>query len=514
MKEQSKVIHHSDISRIARNASISGAGEIVFNIFGYVTSVVITRTVGTSIYGVFNLANIITWIAQVFSTAGLNQGLLRFVAFYRGKEDMARLKGTIVVGTKLAFMLSLFLSLILFLFADFLSVKLFNNTEVGIAIKILAISIPFLTIGDLLMNVIQAFQAIKYQVYIQKLFQPAVKLLSVVIFFLAGLKLSAILMSNIIAAVIGFVLASYFLLKIFPVHRIPITPIYERRRLINFSVPLLLTQFLGIITFYADSIMIGYFRNASDVGVYSAVFRVALLVVLPLTAFNTIFAPIVSESFARNELQKINELFKTVTMWIFTLSLPLVLLFILFAKPIMEIFGDDFMVGASALIVLGIGELVNAGVGSAGYILTMAGRPKINSYNAAALCIVNIILNYLLIPRFGIMGAAVATGISIAVVNIARLIEVYLILKIHPYKITYFKPFIAGLLSFLAILQLIKGISHIPIFTMIVLSLLFIVIYSFLIFLLRLEEGDKYILKLVYQKIVNLKAGLCNAKEQ
>ncbi|MBI5056302.1 MAG: flippase [Nitrospirae bacterium] len=512
MNKETASAYHSDLSKIAKNAGISGIGEIVFNILGYVTSIAMTRTVGPSIFGVFNLANIITWIAQIFSSAGLNEGLLRFVAFYKGKDDNQRLKGAIVFGTKITFSLSLALTLIIFFCADYMAEQFFHDKSLGLAIKILIISLPFLTLGELWLKVIQSFQVIKYQVYIQKFYQPMIKLTAMVVLFLIGLKLGGILAASVISILAGFIFSFYYLIKIFPVYkRLPV-PIYEKKELMAFSLPMSLTQLMGVVTFYIDSLMLGYFKTPVEVGVYSAVVRVAILVLLPMTSFNSIFAPMISESYSKGETTKLENLFKTTTKWTFILSFPLFLLFVLFAESIMKIFGEGFAVGAAALIILGTGELINSGVGSVGYMLMMTGKAKIVLFNSLVFLSMNVILNYLLIPRYGVVGAAAATGSSIAFVNILRLIEVYFVLKMHPFKLNFLKPCAAGLLSFLLVFFVSKNIQEISLLVMMVLSLLFAGSYSLFIYVLKLEEDDEYILKLFYQKMVHFKEGLLHAR--
>ena len=471
-----------------------------------------TRTVGPSLFGVFNLANIITWIAQIFSSAGLNEGLLRFVAFYRGKGDSQRVKGAIIFGTKITFLLSLFLTLIIFFMADFIAEKFFHDRNVGLAVKILIISLPFFTLGELWLRVIQSFQAIKYQVYIQKFYQPAVKLITLIILFLIGMKLGGILIASIISILAGFSFSFFYMIKIFPVHKRFPAPVYEKKELITFSLSLSLTQLMGVLTFYIDSLMLGHFKTSVEVGVYSAVGRVAILVLLPLTSFNSIFAPMISELYGKGELSKLEDLFKTTTKWIFILSFPVFLLFILLSEPIMGIFGQGFTAGAAALIILGTGELINAGVGSVGYMLMMTGRAKVVLFNSLVFLSLNVILNYLLIPKYSIIGAAIATGSSIAFVNILRLFEVYIFLKIHPFKLNFLKPCAAGFLTFLLIFFISKNIPSVSLFALIALSLLFASIYSLFIYMLKLEDDDKYILKLIYQKLINWKEGLSHAR--
>src|SRR4030067_3611118 len=257
------MVYQSDLSKIAKNAGISGIGEIIFNILGYITTIVIARTVGPSVFGIFNLANTIISMTQIFSSAGLGQGLLRFVAFYKGRDDVPRLKGAIIFATQVSIFLSLLFAVVMFYLSDVIAVQFFRNPDVGFAIKILIISLPFLTLRELWLSSIQSLQIIKYQVYTQKIYQPAAKLISLAILFLLGLKLSGILAASIISALVGFFFAFYYLLKIFPIPKKLPAPIYEKEAIINFSLPLSLTQFLDFIILSINILMLGYFKTAA-----------------------------------------------------------------------------------------------------------------------------------------------------------------------------------------------------------------------------------------------------------
>lgn len=501
MGKKNDINYSSDISKIAKNAGITGAGEIVFNILVYGTNILITRTVGPAIFGVFSLANILTNIAQIFASSGPAHGLLRFVAYYKGRGDIPRLKGAIIFGTKVAIYMSFFFAVTVFFLADFIAVKFFHNPEVSIAIKILIISLPFLTIGNIWLECIQSFQVIKYQVYTKKLFQPAIRLTLIAVLFLFGLKLAGILIATIISTVAGFFFALHYLIKIFPFHKKLVSPVYERREIVHFSLPISLTRLIVIITLYIDSLMLGYFQSVTDVGIYWAVVKVALLIELPLISFNTILGPMISEFFGKHKMAIVESLFKVATKWTFSLSLPVFLVFILFAKPIMGFFGHDFEVGALALIIYGAGELINAVTGASGMIIMMTGRPKINLLNSIAFGICIIMLNYFLIPKYGIIGAAAATGFAIVIINILKLLEVYLILRIHPYKLDYWKPIMAGLLSLL-IVTLIKGnLQELSLSMIILFLLLFFASYGLFLYLFKFEEEDRYILQLTWQKL-------------
>ncbi|RJQ18384.1 MAG: flippase [Nitrospiraceae bacterium] len=512
MKKDDATTDREHLSKIAKNAGISGIGEIVFNIIGYATSIVITRSVGASVYGVFSLANIIVWVAQIFSSAGMSEGVLRFVAFYKGRDDMPRMKGSLIFGSRVSLVLSLFFMVGLYCTADLMADRLFHDPDVAFSVKVLIISLPFLTLGELWLRAIQSLQAVKYQVYIQKFYQPIIKIAVLTILFFAGLKLVGLLIASVVSVFFGFVLALLYLTRLYPFHRGVPKPVYEKREMIHFSLPLSMTQLLGVMTFYIDSLMLGYFKTTTEVGVYTVVTRLAILIILPLTAVNTIFAPMISEFYSKQQMNRLAALFKTATKWIFVLSFPVFLVLVLFAEPIMGIFGTGFVIGSIALIILACGELVNAGVGSVGYMLMMTGRAKIVMLNSIVFCILNIVLNYLLIPPHGIIGAAIATGTSLAIVNIMRVIEVYVLLNIQPFKLNYLKPLLSGLISCFLVYFVRDYFKASSLIAVVVQIFFFLALYGIFMFLSKLDEDDEYILNLIYTKVANARAVVFNSE--
>jgi O-antigen/teichoic acid export membrane protein len=147
--------------------------------------------------------------------------------------------------------------------------------------------------------------------------------------------------------------------------------------------------------------------------------------------------------------------------------------------------------------------LVDYSTGGAlvGYVLQMSGKQDIELVNALVMLITNVALNFWLIPIYGILGAAMATGASYAVINIARLMEVYMLLRIHPYDTNYHKPFVAGFaVILLSVLLLIFNVSQtIWLFGMVIL----IIIYFIVLYFLGLEYEDKMIWETIKKRISN-----------
>ena len=223
---------------------------------------------------------------------------------------------------------------------------------------------------------------------------------------------------------------------------------------------------------------------------------------MPLSAFNMIFAPTISKLYGRNEKETLEKLFKTVTKWVFTLSFAVFLAIVLFAKPILSIFGQGFVIGAFALLILSFARLIDAGVGSVGYIIMMTGRPKINLFNSSLLCIITVIMNLLLIPKYGIIGAAIGTAFSIAIINILRLLEVYFFERIHPYQKSFIKPLASGILaaSIVYCLGQFFPYDH-NIFLSFAFGILFLGLYILFLRFFVLDDADRYILTLVGRRL-------------
>lgn len=493
-------INQADVLKIAKGAGIAGFGDVVMRFLTFATVVMITQAVGAELYGIFLLAFTVISIAGILCKAGLDNGVLRFVSMYKGQNDNAHIKGTILFSLKATLVLSLGVGLLLFLFSGTIADKIFYKPELENIIKALIIVLPPVSLTTVFLSSIHGFQLIKYKVYVERFIQPISMLVLLVILFSIGYKLFGIILATIISSIIACFSAFYFLIKIFPFYKREIVPVFENGKLIGFSVPLLFQNFLALLMQRIDLLMIGYFLASSDVGIYGAAAKVAITGILVFASFEATFAPVVSEFYGRKEIKRMENLFKIVVKQTFTVSFPIFLLMIIFAKPIMEIFGPSFISGAPCLIILSIGYLITSLTCGSGYILIMIGKPQIELLNSCILCIGNIVLNYILIPRYGILGAAMATGTSIAVINLLKLGEVYYFLKVYPYESSFLKPLTAGMVSAGVIFLLKNFIFHTSPWMLFFLAIIFGLIYISLLRLFGFEKEDKLVLDIVRKK--------------
>jgi O-antigen/teichoic acid export membrane protein len=261
---------------------------------------------------------------------------------------------------------------------------------------------------------------------------------------------------------------------------------------------MVLVSISGVLLRKIDKIMIGIYEYTELVGIYSIADRLGTLPNMILISSNMIFSSIISELFYKRELKILESLYITITKWLIVLTLPIAITIIIFSKVILNFFGQEFISGSSSLIILSITHLINAASGTNTLILSLSGHQKLSFYNNIAMIVLNIGMNSILIPKMGILGAAIATGASIMTVNIIRTVEVKYLVGIIPYNKKFFHIGI-NLSIIIFISLLFKSIwSHVVSATICV--ILNITISIFISYLFK-DESDNFIFEKIKSRL-------------
>jgi O-antigen/teichoic acid export membrane protein len=301
----------------------------------------------------------------------------------------------------------------------------------------------------------------------------------------------------------------WYLNKIFPFRKDQLSPVYENRELFSFSLAVSLVSFFYFISRWIGIFMLGYFATSKDVGIYGAVDRVIPLINLPLISLNSIFPPMISELYGKKDFVKIESLYKVETKWAISLGLPFFLVLSIFARPIMSIFGAGFAEGAIALIILSAAQMIIVTAGSQGQVLMMTGNQNLTLINNAFFAFTNIVLNYFLIPRYGILGAAVAGLICTATIILIEVGQVYYLFRMHPFRSDLVKPLAAGVVVSLLTLLLFRfeliNLSRVNIFLLGLLVVLFIGLYFLLLIIFKLSDEDKMVIDAIFRRCFSIR---------
>jgi O-antigen/teichoic acid export membrane protein len=450
------------LSRILKDTGVAGLGEIFFISVTYATTFLISRSLGAEGVGIYAQAMLVTTFVSLLARLGLDVGVLRFIPLYLVKKDGGYVRGVMLTASGLVLVTSLALGGGVFVAADLLANLVFKEPRLTPVLRVFALAIPLLALSAVWLNGIQAFKRTDYRVYISKIVAPLVSLTTLGVFFGLGLYWNGVLVSTVLTALVGAGLAYfvYYRLQGTILSTKDEEPKFATREWLVFSYPLFFSRLLAFASARATILMLGYFQTSADVGVYEIASRVAFLIQMPLDISSFIFAPIIGEMYAKGDRTRLQELFQTVTKWIFAVSLLIFLMVVLLAQPILAFFGPEFVIGVSVLYILAIGHLINVSTGAVGWMLIMSGHSKVHLFNYVLLVLLTLVLSLYLIPSYGIIGAAIVVAVAEVVVNVVRLVEVFYLLKIHPYRWDFLKPIMAGLMTLGVVYLLQRQITH------------------------------------------------------
>ncbi len=289
-----------------------------------------------------------------------------------------------------------------------------------------------------------------YSAFAENFVQPLVRL--VLIFLIALIGINEVIAMIILG--VSYMTATLVLLGLF--HRIFPQVLWgpparrEIKEIAFFSLPFWFSGLLTQIRKNVQPVFLGVYSSVANVGIFSIATSANLLSSIAIMATRKSLRPILAETLDEGDLDQTLLLYQTTTRWTLTFTLPSFLVIILFPTELMGLFGKSFTGGAAALAVLAWADLANASTGTCGALLDMSGFNKVKTINKVFQFTVTIGLNVLLIPQFGLMGAAAAVLISTIAIQIVRVTEVRILIGLHPYNLRILKPLFAAATAYAA----------------------------------------------------------------
>lgn len=504
-------VSNSSLKKVVRGTVIVIIGTIVAMPLAFLAKVILARFFTQSEYGIFSLGFTIINILVVISILGLGIGSTRQIAYYRVKKKFLKVKGIIISSILISFFSSLILSITVILTSDFISTKIFHDSALSMPLKIFAISIPFITIINVLISIYRGFDRVEEKVYFQDLLRNILFSLFLlpVIFFAFSFHYAIIAFStSFIATLIVFVIYTKkrFPLTILGKSRIrPIASIYKETLL--FSLPLLSIGLFQMIISWTDTLMLGGIRTLDEVGLYNAAHPIAGFIGVSMGALLIIYVPVLTGLFAKESFPEIRRIYSILTKWIFLTSLPLFLIIFLFPQVFLNsLFGSDYISAIRALQVLSLGVLIVNLLGPNGTTLVAIGKTRFLMWAIIAAAGINIILNFILIPTIGILGASIATSFSIIFHCTIRKVKVHSVLKIDIMNRNFLKPTIISVSLIIIIWFLLKTYIVVTLWMIPLIFILFIFVIFFVVLITKsLDQEDIMMLLIIEKKIgINL----------
>jgi len=406
-----------DLQNIAKGAGFLFAGTLMVYVLKFFYRLLVSRYLGPSDYGLLSLGEAIANVAIIFTTLGLSFGIIKLIPHYLSRDDPARVRGMILAILKISGLMSIFVAIVTILFSQYIAIGIFHKPLFVPIIIITAITIPFFTVTNSISNIFLAFQRVNYQNLINVAGRGFILLLLTVVAIAYDGKLFWIAVAYLFSHISSLIIGLYFLIrkKIFMISS-EIKPKYEYYQLISFSFPIFLSGIFVQIMGWVDTLFLSALKEASEVGIYNAALPLVSTLSIFVSVVGNIFLPTASSLYAKNKTEKVAGLYATVSRWTFLSGLPIMLFMIFFSKQILTIlFGAEYRTGHIALQILIGAYFLRLSFGPSSQALMMFNETKKIFYINSFAAVVNVILNYLLIPPYSMMGAAIATTGSIII---------------------------------------------------------------------------------------------------
>ena len=419
------------------------SGTLVVKVIGqalmFGLQILLARLLGGEQFGIY--VYVLTWVnvLVLVGKLGWDTALLRYVAVYSSKTVWGAVRGILRRSAQVTLITSLAVSsvgaFITWALSDRLGPDLTNTFLVGWLV------LPILCLSGLRQAALRALRRVVLAQLPEFVFRPIVVVVLVVA-FTAGLGRAidgpSTMCLYFVSVLITFSVGTYWLYHFLPTAVRKSVPVYYNKEWMAVSLPLFLVGGTYLINSQADTLMIGLLLDTTEAGIYVVASRVASLIGFGILAVNGIAAPMIAALYAQDRTDELQRILILGTWGTTIFALPVSLVLIIWGEVVLGLFGPDFSAGYTPLIILVIGQLVNAATGLVGSLMQMSGH-QVTAFRVIGGCaIANIILNVLLIPKWGIEGAAITTAITtiawstILVYAAWRRLGVKAMVKVHP----------------------------------------------------------------------------------
>jgi O-antigen/teichoic acid export membrane protein len=413
-------------SRLIQGGLGSGLIQAVNRLLALALGVALARGLGPDGYGVYAYAFAIMGLLMVVAEAGVPTLLMREVAASQARSEWGLLRGCLRRGTQLVALTASIVSLlglvVLWWFADSL------RTDVLYSMLLMLLVLPLTVLCKTLAHAMLGLHRAVVGQAADMLLRPLLVLLILAIVFLMWpeyRKPQIAMFVQLLVALVVLIFAVLVMQRLLPANARKADPEYKSGQWLKSALPFAIIGGAGIINNQADIIMIGWFLDSEDVGFYRVAIQGAGLVAFGLQAFNAVVAPQFSRLFANGDMHRLQRLVTSSARAILAVALPLAGIFVLAGDVIVVwVFGKEYAAVYQPLAILAVGQMINAGFGSVGFLLNMTGHEGITARILWQTAIVNVVLNALLIPPFGTAGAAMASAFSLIMWNALLYIQV------------------------------------------------------------------------------------------
>lgn len=415
-------------AELARGSVLLLVAKVFGALSGYVIAFLLTKRGGADAVGIYELSFTCIMLLSVVARFGLDGAIVRYIGVFSAKDNLGSIKWLYNRSFIFSVLLALFLGGVVYFLSGWLS-EIFGDSPGDTSLiepfKWAAFAIPFFTLINMNGETLRGFKRMVAYSFLQ---QGSVIFLAVIILFFVWnpqtVGLSGV-QAFFFASVILFVFSQFNVFSRF--QKLPPTSATDTsfKTVLGVAWPMFLSSSIFMVMSWTDTLMVGYFLDKADVGVYRVAFKISTLITFTQFAVNGIAAPMIAESYHSNDLVSLKKLIHRIGFLNFVLSVPIFVIIIFAPSFLLGLFGEEYLLGKNILLVLAIGQVVFALSGPVMYILTMTKHEKSALYIMYVTAAINLIGNAVLIPIYGLTGAAIATAFTTLLWNLLAILAVF-----------------------------------------------------------------------------------------
>ncbi|WP_220608001.1 flippase [Methanobrevibacter oralis] len=411
-------------NKLIRGSLIIFIGNVIFRIGGYIYRFLMAILLGPTMYGILGITLPFQGIFQTLSAGGLPPAIAKYVAEYEAVDDHNMARQTIYTALKIMVFLGLFFGVIMiFVVAPWLAYNYLEKPIAMVPLQIVGIITPFSVIVGAFRGAFQGLYKMEYIVYTR-----AVEQLGMILFATAFVLIGLSTVGALWGTVLGYSLSVVAALYIFKVYLPKYMPKYSSdfvftrkeeislaSKLVKFSIPVIITAIAEMLIYNICTIIMGKFLTLDDIGFFAAADPISRLPLIISISIATTILPASSEAFKLKNTSSLQKYVSQAYKFSLLFVVPMCVGLALFAEPTLRVLyfkNTAYVAGAMALAILSIGMTFYSIFSISTSIIQGIGNPRIPMYILVCGSIVTAILNWIMVPSWGIAGGAAATSIA------------------------------------------------------------------------------------------------------
>jgi O-antigen/teichoic acid export membrane protein len=467
---------HAQLGRIARGGALNLAGSVVSAVSSFLIVVAVANYFDENTAGMLFAATSLFIILEALTGLGTDTGMARFVLRFESQGrygDVVTVLRSALVPASVASVLA---AVALFVSAPWLAPLIGLGDAGGVQmLRVAAVALPFATLNDVTLAATRAFGKMRPTVLVDSILRCTAQLVAVVVVGAMGAGAVALAGAWTLPYLLTAAIATTLMVRVvrsrasrWPEHDPGDAPAVRREFWI-YTWPRSIARVCQIAIQRADIIIIAAMIDPAAAAVYTAATRFVVLGQFSQVAIQRVLQPRLTALLSRDDHDTVRDVFKVSTAWSIALSWPLYLATACAAPLYLQIFGPGYRAdGVTVVVVMAIGMMLAMAAGPLDTLLLMAGGSRTSLWNTITALVVDIGLCLLLIPVWGITGAAVAWAASVVVRNAMTLVQVHRMNRITPFSRAAAVVAGAAVLCFAVPLLIVGAVSELTAATFLV----------------------------------------------